>query len=80
MSNGTLFRELTDMSKTLPGNRHFLGGNAPVMARRLANMGASVLLGARFAKDLINTMPDNVKRKIPPTNLHKQAFAGKWPS
>ncbi|OWF43663.1 ADP-dependent glucokinase-like [Mizuhopecten yessoensis] len=61
ISNDTLFKELTDTSKTLPGHRLFLGGNAPVMARRLANMGAEVLLGARFAKDLINTMPDNVK-------------------
>lgn len=64
VSNETLFSELTKIASSLPGMKSFLGGNAPVMARRLANMGANVLLAASLGKELINSMPDNVKGKI----------------
>ncbi|KAJ8309330.1 hypothetical protein KUTeg_014204 [Tegillarca granosa] len=61
VSNDTLFSALTKMADTLPEKKYFLGGNAPVMARRLANEGAEVLLGAKFTKQLRNTLPETVK-------------------
>lgn len=42
-------------------HKSILGGNAPVMARRMANEGAEVLLGARFTKELRESLPESVK-------------------
>lgn len=42
-------------------HKSILGGNAPVMARRMANEGAEVLLGARFTKELRESLPEAVK-------------------
>ncbi|XP_061173538.1 uncharacterized protein LOC133182704 [Saccostrea echinata] len=61
VSNNTLFKELTDTAFSMADHKSILGGNAPVMARRMANEGAEVLLGARFTKELRQTLPDTVK-------------------
>jgi ADP-dependent glucokinase len=61
VSNNTLFKEMTDTAFSMAGHKSILGGNAPVMARRMANEGAEVLLGARFTKELRQTLPDTVK-------------------
>ncbi|XP_062568422.1 uncharacterized protein LOC134230596 [Saccostrea cucullata] len=61
VSNNTLFKELTDAAFSMADHKSILGGNAPVMARRMANEGAEVLLGARFTKELRQTLPDTVK-------------------
>ena len=61
ISNDTLFNVLTKTSLSLPETKSFLGGNAPVMARRMANEGAEVLLAARFTKELRETLPKSVR-------------------
>lgn len=61
VSNNTLFKELTDTAFAMSDHKSILGGNAPVMARRMANEGAEVLLGARFTKELRESLPEAVK-------------------
>ena len=45
---------LADITKT------FVGGNAPVMANRMANDGAIVLLGAKLSESQISFLNKNV--------------------
>ncbi|XP_062863422.1 ADP-dependent glucokinase [Trichomycterus rosablanca] len=49
--NDTLFSQLVEASRELPGNRWSVGGNAPVMAGRMASEGCDVLLGGSFNTD-----------------------------
>ncbi|XP_077342588.1 ADP-dependent glucokinase-like [Lithobates pipiens] len=61
VSNETLFRKLVDASKRLPEMRWVLGGNAPVMANRLAAEGCDVLLGGRLSQEEASVLPDHIK-------------------
>ena len=54
---------MTDAAYAMSDHKSILGGNAPVMARRMASEGAEVLLGARFTKELRETLPETVKGK-----------------
>ncbi|XP_028652768.1 ADP-dependent glucokinase [Erpetoichthys calabaricus] len=60
VANNTLFNKLVDASKTLPGNRWALGGNAAVMAKRLAFEGCDVLLGGRFSQQITDILSEHV--------------------
>ncbi|XP_061132174.1 ADP-dependent glucokinase [Syngnathus typhle] len=58
--NETLFSELVEASRDLPGNRWSVGGNAPVMAGRMANEGCDVLLGGSFSPDFIDVLSQHI--------------------
>ena len=60
VSDKTMFRELVRIADELPGVRHVLGGNAPVMANRIAKEGGVVLLAARMSQELRADMDDGV--------------------
>ncbi|MGH0162732.1 UNVERIFIED_CONTAM: hypothetical protein FKN15_068084 [Acipenser sinensis] len=60
LSNDTLFNELVEASRGLHGNRWALGGNAAVMANRLASEGCDVLLGGRFSPEVTEVLSDHV--------------------
>ncbi|KAM5164929.1 ADP-dependent glucokinase-like isoform 1-T2 [Mantella aurantiaca] len=61
VSNETLFRKLVDASKRLPEMRWALGGNAPVMANRLAAEGCDVLLGGRLSQEEASVLSDRIQ-------------------
>ncbi|KAM3877329.1 ADP-dependent glucokinase [Diretmus argenteus] len=58
--NDTLFHELVEASRELPGNRWSIGGNAPVMAGRMANEGCDVLLGGSFSPDFTDVLSQHI--------------------
>ncbi|KAG7236042.1 hypothetical protein INR49_001442 [Caranx melampygus] len=58
--NDTLFSELVDASRDLPGNRWSVGGNAPVMAGRMATEGCDVLLGGSFSPDFTDVLSQHI--------------------
>ncbi|XP_041791405.1 ADP-dependent glucokinase [Chelmon rostratus] len=58
--NDTLFSELVDVSRDLPGNRWAVGGNAPVMAGRMATEGCDVLLGGSFSPDFTDVLSQHI--------------------
>ncbi|XP_072558904.1 ADP-dependent glucokinase-like isoform X2 [Paramormyrops kingsleyae] len=58
--NDTLFSQLVEASRELPGNRWSLGGNAAVMASRMALEGCEVLLGADFSPELTDVLPQQI--------------------
>ncbi|XP_034043627.1 ADP-dependent glucokinase-like [Thalassophryne amazonica] len=60
MINDTLFSELVEASRDIPGNRWAVGGNAPVIASRLANEGCDVLLAGSFSPDLTDVLPQHI--------------------
>ncbi|CAL1603901.1 unnamed protein product [Knipowitschia caucasica] len=60
MLNDTLFGELVEASRDLPGNRWSVGGNAPVMAGRLAKEGCDVLLGGSFSPDFTDVLSEHI--------------------
>lgn len=60
MLNDTLFRELVEASRDLPGNRWAVGGNAPVMAGRMATEGCDVLLGGSFSSDFTDVLSQHI--------------------
>lgn len=59
--NKTLFNDIIECAEASSNHRWALGGNAPVMARRLAVEGMNVLLGARLTKAITHELPDGVK-------------------
>lgn len=61
VNNGTLFKQLTTAAKTIPGYREALGGNAPVMAQRMAQEGAEVLLAAKLSESTRKSLHSNLK-------------------
>jgi len=61
LNNRTLLSEIGRMSRNIPGARLAMGGNAPVIAHRLAIEGAEILLAARFTPESLQELPDNVK-------------------
>ncbi|GAA6220096.1 ADP-dependent glucokinase-like [Lates japonicus] len=60
MLNDTLFSELVEASRDLPGNRWSVGGNAPVMAGRMATEGCDVLLGGSFSPDFTDVLSQHI--------------------
>ncbi|CAI5645811.1 unnamed protein product [Oreochromis niloticus] len=60
MLNETLFSELVDGARDLPGNRWSVGGNAPVMASRMATEGCDVLLGGTFSTDFTDVLSQHI--------------------
>lgn len=60
MINDTLFSELVEASRDMPGNRWSVGGNAPVMAGRLAKEGCDVLLGGSFSPDFTDVLSEHI--------------------
>ena len=61
VSDKRMFRQLVGIADQLPGVRHVLGGNAPVMANRFAKEGGVVLLAARLSRELREDMHEKVK-------------------
>ncbi|XP_032819822.1 ADP-dependent glucokinase-like [Petromyzon marinus] len=61
ISNASLFRRLAEEAALVPGARWSLGGNAPVMANRMASEGCDVLLGARLPHSLLQVMRPEVR-------------------
>lgn len=70
MLNDTLFRELVEASRDLPGNRWAVGGNAPVMAGRMATEGCDVLLGGSFSPDFTDVLSQHIM------GIYTQAHTG----
>lgn len=64
MENNTLFDELVAFAETSPGYRNEVGGNAPVMARRMALEGKDVMLAARLTPDIAASLPKNVRGEV----------------
>ncbi|XP_070685382.1 ADP-dependent glucokinase [Pempheris klunzingeri] len=60
MLNDTLFSELVEASRDLPGNRWSVGGNAPVMAGRMAVEGCDLLLGGSFSPDFADVLSEHI--------------------
>ncbi|XP_042261873.1 ADP-dependent glucokinase [Thunnus albacares] len=60
MLNDTLFSELVEASRDLPGNRWSVGGNAPVMAGRMATEGCDILLGGSFSPDFTDVLSQHI--------------------
>lgn len=60
MLNDTLFSELVEASRDIPGNRWAVGGNAPVMAGRMATEGCDVLLGGSFSPDFTDVLSQHI--------------------
>ncbi|XP_068447564.1 ADP-dependent glucokinase [Clinocottus analis] len=58
--NDTLFSELVEASRDLPGNRWAVGGNAPVMASRMATEGCDILLGGSFSPDFTDVLSQHI--------------------
>ncbi|XP_054464652.1 ADP-dependent glucokinase [Anoplopoma fimbria] len=58
--NDTLFSELVEASRDLPGNRWAVGGNAPVMAARMATEGCDILLGGSFSPDFTDVLSQHI--------------------
>lgn len=58
--NNTLFSQLVETSRELPGNRWSIGGNAPVMAGRMAAEGCDVLLGGSFSPDFADILSQHI--------------------
>lgn len=62
--NDTLFSQLVEASRELPGNRWSVGGNAPVMAGRMAREGCDVLLGGSFSPDFNDYLSEHITGRI----------------
>lgn len=61
VANQTLFEQLVECAEESPDHHYILGGNAPVMARRMALEGLDVLLGARMSADVAASLPEKVQ-------------------
>lgn len=70
--NKTLFNELVEASRDIPGNRWTVGGNAPVMAGRMATEGCDVLLGGSFSADFTDVLSQHI------TGLHASPLSGHY--
>ncbi|XP_072367878.1 ADP-dependent glucokinase [Scyliorhinus torazame] len=84
ISNETLFRKLVKATQSLPRVRWSLGGNAPVMANRLAKEGCEVLMGSRLTPDLIEVLQEHVtvtSKPVVETDIHlilEYSTGAKW--
>lgn len=58
ISNSTFFVELVQLARKAPSARSFIGGNAPIMAKRFSKEGwTKILLGAQGSKSLQAQFP-----------------------
>lgn len=64
VSNETLFQHLVKLSQNSESSHNTTGGNAPVMAKRFAMEGASVMLAAKREKYLMDVAIPNLAGKI----------------
>lgn len=71
--NDTLFSQLVEASRELPGNRWSVGGNAPVMAGRMASEGCDVLLGGSFSPDFIDYLSKHITGQCYCTSLRSSS-------
>ncbi|XP_059841643.1 ADP-dependent glucokinase [Hypanus sabinus] len=84
ISNVTLFRKLVKATQGLPRVRWSLGGNAPVMANRLAKEGCEVLMGSRLTPDLIAVLQEHItvtSKPVDETDIHlilEYSTGSKW--
>ncbi|XP_036398472.1 ADP-dependent glucokinase-like [Megalops cyprinoides] len=60
VKNRTLFTQLVEASRELLDNRWSVGGNAPVMASRMAVEGCDVLLGGSFSPELTEVLSHRI--------------------
>lgn len=73
VANESLFEAMVQAATKFKDHQWALGGNAAVMARRLAMEGFDVLLGARMGNSALETIPDSVKvigNSIPRSDVH----------
>ncbi len=61
MSDRALFQSWVDAAKSLPSTSLAIGGNAPVMAHRLALEGWKVLLGSVMKEDTVKMLHKSIK-------------------
>ena len=61
VNNATLFRQMVDVAEKIPSSRKVVGGNAPVIANRLALEGAEVLLASTGAEDFTSNLHKKIK-------------------
>ena len=61
VANSSLFEAMVEAGTKFKDHQWALGGNAPVMARRLGLEGFDVLLGARMGSSALKAIPDSVK-------------------
>ena len=61
MDNSTLFKKLVQNAKSTSRFEYALGGNAPIMAKRMALEGHDVTLAARLSVESLDALPKNVK-------------------
>lgn len=60
ISNDVLFDQLVEAATKQPHHRWVLGGNAPVMAKRMAAEGLDVVLGARVGQKMKDSLSDEL--------------------
>uniref|UniRef100_A0A8C9SB26 ADP-dependent glucokinase 2 n=1 Tax=Scleropages formosus TaxID=113540 RepID=A0A8C9SB26_SCLFO len=60
VTNDTLFGQPVEASRELPGNRRSVGGDAPVMAGRMAMEGCDVLLGVSANPDFADVLSQHI--------------------
>ncbi|XP_041351431.1 ADP-dependent glucokinase-like [Gigantopelta aegis] len=61
VGNRTLFDELVRTADSLPNKRWIIGGNAAMMAQRMAMEGVEVMLGARLTKSMASSLDSSIK-------------------
>ena len=61
VGNRTLFDELVRTADSLASKRWIIGGNAAVMAQRMAMEGVEVMLGARLTKSMASSFDSSIK-------------------
>lgn len=78
--NETLFNQLVEASRELPGNRWSVGGNAPMMAGRMASEGCDVLLGGSFSPDFNDYLSEHITGQIltPPLPSSSSPYYENW--
>lgn len=59
--NDSFFTELEQAVLSLPATRTAVGGNAPVMAKRLVEEGVDVVLGAQMSSSLRKQLHPNIR-------------------
>ena len=75
VSNRDFFQKLVKASRRIKSTRSAIGGNAPVIANRLAIEGARVILGGQDASDLTQAGSLNSRLKssgptVPESDIH----------
>ncbi|XP_015918354.1 ADP-dependent glucokinase [Parasteatoda tepidariorum] len=62
ISNSSFFAELVKFAREAPSARYFIGGNAPVMAKRFSKEGwKNILLGAQVSQSLQKEFPPGIQ-------------------